>query len=743
MQILASPANDRDDAGAQIVAYLGDGADRIDLPYSLTGTRYLWAQTERSPRPARASPQLVSNVGHRRRQRHSARHQLRPTGDSVIIQYSANGTTWHDPPFVSGDLYMRQKIGTSGTYARHPNRRRDRVHWRRRIAGLRAIRLPPRARRAALRRPATASPSSWSMLRPRTRRSGGCRRPRSRLQPLLIGSWSHAYPASPATPGRRSSTCGCEVNHPLGARCDLEARAGVRLGFGRLLARGYPAARVSFRAGANGYAMMAGLNSDPPPIRVTHRSISRSAAGQRHRVDPRVGCNWISGFGAFTPSTQFAIDYDGATVRYYKTTRSCALVPLAGAKSTSIRASTRAVRSRTSSSRRRLLERRPGNLLSLDTWAVGSSGFTAIGPFPGVITRTRVSKRSCSAAPAARRSIPTVKASPLWECRPDGGNDASGGFVDQLDLYGVDHTKPLRMACWFRWNAAAQASGSLYIGPSAGGETHDLVGAGGGVNLNPYAIQNVPSALGLVADKWYLFVSVVHGSGYTGGASGQSGIWDPAAGTRVVAGTDFRFAVGAISQTIRAHPFYYTTTSARIWLSARASTSWTATSRTFPSCCRQAGCLPTGIPLGQARSTCRRHRHFLGSGHERGRIPASHLAAEHADRLDLDARVRVRNGDHRHRHRPRRSRYARALSSTHQRAFGLQWQQHLRNRCRSQRQYSVARCKGNSFAIENYVVPANTAKTFYLLRLSAASAPSQEPTAGSTMFCSRLRSSRR
>jgi hypothetical protein len=38
-------------------------------------------------------------------------------GDSLYVQYSVNGSTgWHDPPFVTGDLFMRQRIGLSGAW---------------------------------------------------------------------------------------------------------------------------------------------------------------------------------------------------------------------------------------------------------------------------------------------------------------------------------------------------------------------------------------------------------------------------------------------------------------------------------------------------------------------------------------------------------------------------------------------------------------------------------------------------
>ncbi|MDB0611139.1 hypothetical protein PL371_04490, partial [Tenacibaculum maritimum] len=35
-------------------------------------------------------------------------------GDSFQVQYSSNGSTWHNPPFSISDIFMRQRIGTGG-----------------------------------------------------------------------------------------------------------------------------------------------------------------------------------------------------------------------------------------------------------------------------------------------------------------------------------------------------------------------------------------------------------------------------------------------------------------------------------------------------------------------------------------------------------------------------------------------------------------------------------------------------
>ena len=78
--------------------------------------------------------------------------------------------------------------------------------------------------------------------------------------------------------------------------------------------------------------MMAGLSSEPATDQ-SYSSIDFAFCLQNGgTVSIYESGSWIGGFGAFTPSTQFAIDYDGATVRYYKDNTLVRVVPLAGAK---------------------------------------------------------------------------------------------------------------------------------------------------------------------------------------------------------------------------------------------------------------------------------------------------------------------------------------------------------------------------------------------------------------------------
>lgn len=572
VQILASPTNDRADVSASIVAYLGDGQDRIDLPYSLTETRYLWARTETltetgnsivsdwypsSSTGGVSATALATGSG--------------PAGESVIIQYSATGTSgWHDPPFVTGDLYMRQKIGTGGTYSPA-----IRIVGETGTAGATgsAGNFVQYVFREAAAQPSTPTgngiPLSWSDSPPATPTDPvWMSKATQTAANVLVGAWS--------TPVRITGNTGPALfnlqvrGQVIRSAPDALLKASGTTGWDSdaYSLESYPAARVSFRAGSASHWFMGGLNEDP----ATDQSYSSldfafycvgDGSLQIYEAGSPVGT-----FGSYTPSTQLAIDYDGATVRYWKDNALLRAVPLAGKKLffDSSFYSVGASLSNLIIAPASVKPKASGNLLSLDQWTPGASSFTSLGNFTGsqtVASENAIVVGGNSGVPLD----PFGQASPIWECRPDASGGASGGFVNTLDFYGADHTKPLRFVCWMRWNDAAQAaSGGLYIGAATTGETLNLVGAGGGVNSNPYAVGNTAAALGLRANKWYLFVCVVHGSGFTGAAAGIAGVWDPATGERVYAGTEFRFAASSVLQTMRAFPYDFTDTAARIWL---------------------------------------------------------------------------------------------------------------------------------------------------------------------------------
>lgn len=324
---------------------------------------------------------------------------------------------------------------------------------------------------------------------------------------------------------------------------------------------------LQFRAlRTDGYAM-AGLNTDPTTD-ASYGSIDYGFVLQPAGV-LRIyesGAD-LGTFGTYTTQTQFDLRHDGFKVEYIVNGSVVRAVPLVGARlffDSSIYSpgagfvgidfqpmSASGIRD--------------ANLLNIAVWRVGLTAFASIGNFLG--SHSNVSEQAIELAGNGSAPLdPYGQSSPVWECRPDSDPAGSGGFINYGDLQGIDHAKTYRFSAWFRWNAAAQAdAGSIYLGCGTA-ETNNLAPAGGGANVNPYFIGEIPSAAGLVADRWYLVVGLVHGSGYAGGVSGVAGVYDPTTGQRVVAGAEFRNIANVARQMFRAYPFYYTASAARIWI---------------------------------------------------------------------------------------------------------------------------------------------------------------------------------
>lgn len=125
-----------------------------------------------------------------------------------------------------------------------------------------------------------------------------------------------------------------------------------------------------------------------------------------------------------------------------------------------------------------------------------------------------------------------------------GNNNGDGGWSVNAT---IDPTRSYRNSVWMK--QVGGIANSLYLGCSYG-NTGNLDGT---VNTNPYHwVGDLPQL-----DKWYLVVGIIHGSGYSGAASGISGVYDPVTGEQVIAGTDFKNRTGT-SQTQRVYRFYAT-----------------------------------------------------------------------------------------------------------------------------------------------------------------------------------------
>ncbi len=139
----------------------------------------------------------------------------------------------------------------------------------------------------------------------------------------------------------------------------------------------------------------------------------------------------------------------------------------------------------------------------------------------------------------------------LWECIPDAGSNADGGW--NTDYFTIDNTKTYRYTIWVKKNkVGANNLGRTWHGTQ---NVNDLSGA---ENSNPYFwVGHLPKA-----NTWYLLVGVVHPHSYTGGNTGVSGVYD-SNGNKVLGGTEFKWRPGVYQTRFRSYLYYSTDTSVR------------------------------------------------------------------------------------------------------------------------------------------------------------------------------------
>ena len=208
---------------------------------------------------------------------------------------------------------------------------------------------------------------------------------------------------------------------------------------------------------------------------------------------------------------------------------------------------------------------RPRNLLQMDSWTAGSI-VAGVGNFVANYTTTGENEILNAIGPRGTSQL-------VWQgqCADPGfgsGGEANGGWNNEDDLQGLDSSRSYRAAVWAKRTADDDVSNSFYFGCDyAYGSTYDL---GGGVNGNPYFVAATLGVALPVFDKWYLVVGIVHGDDYAGGDTGQSGVYDPDTGQRVVSGVEFRMAPGATIQSHRTYMYYGGNTDVRLqWADPR------------------------------------------------------------------------------------------------------------------------------------------------------------------------------
>lgn len=115
----------------------------------------------------------------------------------------------------------------------------------------------------------------------------------------------------------------------------------------------------------------------------------------------------------------------------------------------------------------------------------------------------------------------------LWKCGSDVTTGADGGWM--TNIISVDKTVGYRYTTWVK-RTGSTTDGSTHHGP------YYVNNLDGTENSNPYFwLGNLPEV-----DTWYLLVGVVHPYNYTGGDSGESGLYD-IEGNKLASGTDFKW----------------------------------------------------------------------------------------------------------------------------------------------------------------------------------------------------------
>jgi hypothetical protein len=187
------------------------------------------------------------------------------------------------------------------------------------------------------------------------------------------------------------------------------------------------------------------------------------------------------------------------------------------------------------------------NKLNVDGWRAGASG--TVGNFVAITSPT---PSSIVLGGATGHPLgPYGQSEPLWRTIGN-GTSGNGGWDNSGDITGIDPGKSYRSVVWVRWNGLGTPQ--FYHGCDPN-NTFTLAGA---VDSNPYFMYGAPATLGIVADKWYLSVGVIHGYSYSGGDSGIAGLYDPETGLKIYDGTEFKMRYSAQATQMQRVYQYYT-----------------------------------------------------------------------------------------------------------------------------------------------------------------------------------------
>lgn len=314
---------------------------------------------------------------------------------------------------------------------------------------------------------------------------------------------------------------------------------------------------VSCRAAQPSYAEMFGLSTNPSSsVSFTNIDYALYLTSSASALQIYESGSLIGTFGTYAVGDSFEIRYDGVTIRYFKNgvlLRAVRGIGLTLYPKVSIN-SPGGVLSNIEFGPSSSVNQPTGSWLNTYPWVVGSSGSQGnySDNYDGVNLDSAVKLSGTAGTPLG----PYGTSEPIWYTSGAGANQ-NGGWDNSGDLYGIDSSKTYRSVVWVYWNGTGTPA--FYHGPDQHGAARYTCTVGTQTPVaSPYFSQlSTGSGVSgfLAPGKWYLAVGILHGSGYTGGNSGTSGIYDPVTGQIVVPGTEYNCLAGAPFQTQRVYQY--------------------------------------------------------------------------------------------------------------------------------------------------------------------------------------------
>ena len=177
------------------------------------------------------------------------------------------------------------------------------------------------------------------------------------------------------------------------------------------------------------------------------------------------------------------------------------------------------------------------NLLDSSTWSIGTGSVTGFNHYGTDV----VNNRGMGVGPHGASVL-------LWERAAGISSTSAGGYI--TDYVSIDDTKTYRFTVWAK--KSNSQDGRYYFAfdakDSLGNYATNYLISGTSTNYPYFKVGDLPTL-----DNWYLLVSYVHPTGYTG-TTHTGGVYD-INGVKVSVTNDFKFQSGAIQTRFKMY-FY-------------------------------------------------------------------------------------------------------------------------------------------------------------------------------------------